>query len=830
MKCKINIIIGGESITIVDGIDSSLTPSEINEDFMNIVKNSGKVELIRDKLKSTLFQGRGEQYSGEDKNDFGKIQIANATARDIMESAPPNIQAMFPNIDLSKIKVRLVDKFENYGTNIIVRQSANGEDIYLLDRTLLNFRRFADHLAVENAINNEVLNKLDKDSDEIKIIDSILEKASLQYKKVTDRKSLLKHYIKNKSKYNNINIFYKNGNYTAAALLDSILPKIKGIYTPKNNNYSTPLIRNLFAPGGMVYKNGLPTISYGNLFTILNGQYKMSMFKSQSEFNTLMKSNQKPDNIVEFFNQFNIDVTDNIDENYSILFEQIFKDERGFPYLYRITNKDGKILFKSNYYKLEDAYDMTYDTILLMDKTSYKGWTISNNEIGEYFISQYELQPNTGRRHVSSIDEAKRAIDKIISEQTFKTSFMLPLFNSINKINGTGKIQISRNFDTLQKGNVIKIPNIELPNNIEILDQRESIISGNYNIDDFKEVVKLWPEDVQSILIDNNGNLIKQINDVNKAGLFLSLLNVKYKNELRTPEMINDILDQIKNAGYKYFYVENVSKIPLIDKFGKVKKDKYGNIIYVSKQIKLVKLTENPEAVVDEYKQEKGFQYPVISFWEETAEVLNKKFGTQINIKTKSEIFDEFGEEYSKQKAFIKGNQVYINSTIGSTEDLLHEYIHIIMGYLKVNNPEVYSQLLKETWNQTNNSNKDKINFAYSKYDHVSKLEENFVKRFAEYIYNKGQKGFEQIFDSGAIEDVFETIFDKAEFNLKEAGKHELSEIFGRLSSEISMALQKDDKMFDGFASSRKFRLLNKKTNLLHEWLSDGKLKEYNCR
>ena len=109
-------------------------------------------------------------------------------------------------------------------------------------------------------------------------------------------------------------------------------------------------------------------------------------------------------------------------------------------------------------------------------------------------------------------------------------------------------------------------------------------------------------------------------------------------------------------------------------------------------------------------------------------------------------------------------------------------------------------------------------------------LEENFVKRFAEYIYNKGKKEFNQIFDSGIVEDVFETIFDKAEFNLKEAGKHELSEIFGRLSSEISMALQKNDKMFDGFASSRKFKLLNRKTNLLHEWLNSGKLIEYNCR
>ena len=200
MKCKLEVKVGEESIIIAEEIDSSLMPSEVNESLMNLLKNSGKMELLRDKLQSVLLEGRNEQFEGEDKDEFGKIQIANATAKDIANSAPPNIQSIFSNAgDLSKIKVRLVDKFEDYGTNIIIKQSANGEDIYLLDRTLSTFKKFAEHLAIDNAINNEVLTKLDENSDEIKIIDKVLQEASKKYKNVTDRKSLLKHYIKNKS-------------------------------------------------------------------------------------------------------------------------------------------------------------------------------------------------------------------------------------------------------------------------------------------------------------------------------------------------------------------------------------------------------------------------------------------------------------------------------------------------------------------------------------------------------------------------------------------------------------------------------------------------------
>jgi hypothetical protein len=53
--------------------------------------------------------------------------------------------------------------------------------------------------------------------------------------------------------------------------------------------------------------------------------------------------------------------------------------------------------------------------------------------------------------------------------------------------------------------------------------------------------------------------------------------------------------------------------------------------------LKLVKIPD-PEIVSDTDVSKNGFQYPIISFWEDTAQTLNNVFGTKINILTQSEI------------------------------------------------------------------------------------------------------------------------------------------------------------------------------------------------
>ena len=69
MKCNIYLKIGDESILVAEGMDSSLIPSEINEDFLNIIKNSGQIDLLKSSLERVLLDGITEtQIEGLDKD------------------------------------------------------------------------------------------------------------------------------------------------------------------------------------------------------------------------------------------------------------------------------------------------------------------------------------------------------------------------------------------------------------------------------------------------------------------------------------------------------------------------------------------------------------------------------------------------------------------------------------------------------------------------------------------------------------------------------------------------------------------------------------------
>ena len=118
-KCNLYLKIGGESILIASGVDSSLMPSEINQDFLNLIKSSGQIESLKNRLEEVLLDGvTDKQREGIEKDDLEEYAVANTTAKEISLTCP-NI--FFPNIDLSQIKVRMVDKFKNYGSNIIIK-------------------------------------------------------------------------------------------------------------------------------------------------------------------------------------------------------------------------------------------------------------------------------------------------------------------------------------------------------------------------------------------------------------------------------------------------------------------------------------------------------------------------------------------------------------------------------------------------------------------------------------------------------------------------------------------------------------------------------------
>ena len=62
-----------------------------------------------------------------------------------------------------------------------------------------------------------------------------------------------------------------------------------------------------------------------------------------------------------------------------------------------------------------------------------------------------------------------------------------------------------------------------------------------------------------------------------------------------------------------------------------------------------------------------------------------------VNLLTASQIAEKFPAtgkihiDPNIAKAFIYDGEIYVNTTIASGDDLLHEYTHIILGVLKSN-------------------------------------------------------------------------------------------------------------------------------------------------
>lgn len=799
-KCKINFKIGEESIPILKGVDSSLIPDIIDQNFFNLIKTSKNWKQLINTLEKNLKEGINisDQHKVEDYNNI----IANITCDKLQQLYP---QIKFPEQDLSKYKILFVNKLSSYGSNIKFKKSANGEIIYVVDNNIHNVKKLARHLKILESIENGVLNKFDKDSEEIKILNKILSISKDKFpKQVFDIKSLLIHFINNKSKYNNIIIEGEQASY----LLNQIIPTIEDIFYKRNNSYKNPIVKNIYDRAK--FSNGVLSISYSDLYHIFeNSNYNLKYFKNQKDFDEEMSKDEKSQNIINFFNQnLGRDISTMEGSGYDILFNLLFSEERGFPYKYNYS-KDGKINFKTTYYKLKDTYGIGYDTILLMKDIPYKNWHIYKNG-NNYYVSKYELSEESYTKEFLSLEDAKAFIDKKIKDETFKSSFFIEIHQKLNKLKSKTEISLSSSVETLQKGQVITIKDIQIPTNLNIINPKENMIVANLTIDDFINFVKSdYSKDVQDIIFDEKEKLIEDLNSVYKIGLFLYVLNNQFGNETRTPDKIQKVLSDIKNTKNIYFYIDSINNY-----------SKY-------KTVKLIKIPKPKTSTRQKYKA----SYPIVAFWESTAKALKDTFGVDVNIMTQSEIEDKFNSQYSKEKAFIKGNSIYINSTLANTSDLFHEYIHIIMGYMKTNKDlrEEYERILQAVWNAT--ENKDKIMELYKGYDFIDILEENFAIKFGEYINGHVGNDIKSLFRSTEIlDEVKTTIFDKSPFDLEELGKHPLSEIFSRFSSEIRIALQNNQNMFFEFAKTDQFRLSNRKTNLLKKWIEDGTLKETNCR
>jgi hypothetical protein len=133
------------------------------------------------------------------------------------------------------------------------------------------------------------------------------------------------------------------------------------------------------------------------------------------------------------------------------------------------------------------------------------------------------------------------------------------------------------------------------------------------------------------------------------------------------------------------------------------------------------------------------------------SDVLKENFKVQINMLSAEEISKKFPEiNANTSKAFIKDDEIYINTTIASSSDLLHEYSHLILGVLKTdpNLRKNYEQLMYLVASKLSKEEIDRFRRKYNEVSEMDLMEEIFVEKFSNYVMGTIDPNLRQIFIS----------------------------------------------------------------------------------
>lgn len=423
---------------------------------------------------------------------------------------------------------------------------------------------------------------------------------------------------------------------------------------------------------------------------------------------------------------------------------------------------------------IKKVYDVGFDTIARMTHERYNGWYIFSLN-GKYYPSEWFLTEATRTIQYNTLEEAQEYINnQILNSKLIDYNFR-ELYT-----NGEGRRTINT---FIPEGTLISLRDYKI-------DDYSYIKNNKYrellNIGTMEDFYKAFPR------------LKDIIKDPKDAVLFLYTLD-------KSPNLTQkEIAESIIKSPYKYFYVEQSYK---------------GN----NKQYVRVLDAKDPKI---EESSKKNYKTPVIGLFHAVSDQFSSKFGINVEVLSQEEVKQKYN--ISDAKAFINGDTIVLNSTLASSDDIFHEYSHLVLGYLKKQNIDNYRQLLEVVWNDMSIWDKNAIRNKYEgKLPRESMLEEGFVTSFGKHISNnlinnnlsnlfKQQKKY--------IQDGISSIFD-GEVDIKEIFGSRIESVFARFNSEIGYLLNSDND-FLSFVKSNDFFMQRKKSNWLGKQIENKKIEE----
>lgn len=723
--------------------------------------------------------------------------LANCTT-EFIRNLPEYSDIRFPDVNAN---ILLVDSLKIGGVPMYGRTiDSNGDEIFIVKNTYSDVIKLANYLSIKDAIQNGAV--LDENSKYYYKLKELYDKKN-KTKYINKLEDIILAYLQNKESFKSLS--FSDGS-SVIQFMENLTRTLQNYSLPKS--YNSPIVTELNYRKKWLGNKEI-SITYNDLYDITK-QYLPNLLKelninNYKDFTTLLKENSGK--IAEAINKLDSNLNIQEENNAKALYQYIVQGEPDFDYNITKLN-DKKIILKSDFTPISDKYDISYNTIASMNSEDYRGYTIYNN--GQlYFISRGSLLETSTRKPFNSLKEAKSKIDEIIGSQIIKDNSFIEFMFRDNYIDNEGKKHYSDTYSEsiesrsrIQQNQVIGILDIPIDNNTVISGNESWLLNGNYTINDFYKIIDSFTiSDTQKKKIKNF------INTPQKVAAYIYKINELLGTDSRNSgKKLYDIANEINEAKTNYYYVEGSKGFKGVYKY------------------KLIKTDLNK---ISEYKPNKS--YPSIQWFNSISTVLNDEFGVQVHIIPASEIKENYKgvADPNTDKAFIYNGEVYINSSIASSNDLLHEYTHLILGIIK-SNPNLthnYEELVRGIYySKEGRIEANRIRDAYPELSEMDVMEEVFCNLFSGYIRKRINKDTESIF-KGSEEELKQytsNIFNTPIISFEDFYSKSISSVFGKFKKEISYMLQHENIDFGSTKETRQI------TNWISKQIKEGNITE-NC-
>lgn len=804
MNCKVTFTVNGEEISLdlETDLDSPLTDQDI---IKVLTDNPEQRQALCDMIHNKLYT----------QSTISPVTITELTSKEglLGNCGIGYLTEQFPNIsfpDGVDANVLLVNNLQIGKQNIYGRViNSNGREVFIVKGTSEDVSKLADFLRVRQQLQEQSFN-FSEDSFYYKNLQKILTERNKKKDKVADIFELMLDFIYNKADYQSMYVTNEQGEkesaYNILSKINNIIMQYSGRVEYSDNFVNTinQQVRHL--------DNNKKFLSLDSLYGAVKAYYSDILdtleITSKSKFHEFFSkpSSETEEKLKEVF--------ENVVEGqgYATLLSTLFSAEPEFSMYFSSSSNKG-ITLKSEPRSIQAKYGIEYETIQSFDiiNPDYKGYKIYaffDNGERKFIPSRGYLTEDTVAKIYSSEEEVRSYIDSAVEKHDIKKhSFVDFKFRGSTVVDGRTIYEDELSSFTLYsqqaltQGSIIESLDIPLVKSTRIFNGEDILFKEDrQNYSSFKRIVEGW-----NISDGLKANILSSVNNAEKIAAFIykvnELLNEKRDNE----QVIGEVVSMIEQAPKRAYYIESKTWVPR------------------RKQFKYRVIPTNP-IQIEEYKKSK--KVPIISLMSAINNVISDKFGVSVNMQTSEEIKTNFPDvDTNTSRAFIRDGQIYVNTTIAQSSDLLHEYTHLILGILK-SDPNLrrnYEQLLDIV--SKTNEGKEMIKKLRSRYDTASEMdlmEEAFAKLFSNHIMGKMNPQLDQIFQGQErfLRDATKIVFNNEIADLKSFYGKTLETVFTRFSSDVSALLSQQGLDFGSTKTSRLY------SNWISKQIRDGEINE----